>query len=179
MTSDDFFENHGDLLKGLKGPDVVLVDGQHTFRGSLQDVLNSLKYLNPEGFIVVHDCHPPHEAAALPSPDYPSPEARNIPGWDGTWNGDVWKNIVYLRKHLSEYLDIRVLDTDHGLGLIRLIDNSTRPAKEALVIREETFEAIDRMTYAEMKPRARELLNLVPADSILPLLKEWKAKSGA
>ena len=61
MRSDDFFaKTHSSLLK--EGVDVAFVDGLHTHEQSLRDVKNCLKFLNPGGFIVVHDCNPSSRA---------------------------------------------------------------------------------------------------------------------
>jgi len=91
--SDDFFDrkNH------TGGYDVVFMDGLHTYKQALMDVDNSLLYLNEKGVIVVHDCSPPHEAAAYPAGSYEHAALSNLPGWTGEWCGDVWKTIVYLR----------------------------------------------------------------------------------
>lgn len=75
-TSDDFFLKREDHLKKVKQLDVMLIDGLHTYRASLKDVLNSLKYLNEKGMIVMHDCYPPFKADALPTDNYPTPEEQ-------------------------------------------------------------------------------------------------------
>ncbi|MFH0759378.1 MAG: class I SAM-dependent methyltransferase [Bacteroidota bacterium] len=167
-TSDDFFRLRKGFLKKTGKIDVVLIDGLHTYQASLNDVLNALVFLNSNGVIVLHDCLPPHEAAALPTRNYPTKEEQNIEGWDGQWNGDVWKTIVYLRRHFSDLLEVLVLNTDYGLGIVRMkcrID-------EKPVIDQASFDEIDRMTYREMIPNATEILNVKDVGYITPLLKE-------
>ena len=176
-TSDDFFKNRKQYLDSLPGLDVVLVDGLHTYGASLNDVLNALPYLNENGIIVLHDCHPPHEAAALPTDQYPTEEERNIEGWDGVWNGDVWKTIVYLRENFSELLDVMVLDTDYGLGIVRIRPGSGDALQKNLVLNPASFERINQMTYGEMKAKAEELLNLKPINYKDLLLKEILSSS--
>lgn len=94
-TSDSFFMKRKKLLNKLYPLDIVFVDGLHTFKASLHDVVNSLKYLNANGVIVIHDCYPPNSAAAIPSEQFPTTDdIKNIDGWTGAWCGDVWKTIV-------------------------------------------------------------------------------------
>jgi len=141
-TSDDFFSKRKNIIGQL---DVVLVDGLHTYRGALSDVLNSLKFLNTKGIIIMHDCFPPHKAAALSTTNYPTEEERNgVEGWNGQWCGDVWKSIVYLKRKLAASVDVCVIHTDYGLGIVR-IKGKIDPLK--LVIDEKLFSEIDHLTY--------------------------------
>jgi hypothetical protein len=172
-TSDDFFRLRQDHLKWTGPIDVALIDGLHTFQASLKDVINSLKYLSPNGIIIMHDCLPPNEAAAMPTKQFPSEEERNVEGWSDQWNGDVWKSIVYLRRHFSEFLKVFVLDTDYGLGIIRIKDKV--PA--GLKIDPKKFDEIDAITYAEMIPRAEELLGVKDVSHISSLLEDIAASA--
>jgi len=38
--------------------DVIFIDGLHYYKQVLKDIKNSLKILNKDGFILVHDCLP-------------------------------------------------------------------------------------------------------------------------
>jgi hypothetical protein len=66
MTSDDFFATHGRFLH-KRPPDVVLIDGLHTYDQSLRDVVNALEYMPQRGVVLVHDCNPSNTAAAEPA----------------------------------------------------------------------------------------------------------------
>ncbi len=125
LTSDDFFDQKKGFLKNLGAVDISLVDGLHTFEQSLKDVLNVLKYLNPGGIIVMHDCYPPDELAATPALNIG--EARSIlkDAFKNAWCGDVWKTIVYLKEKHSDLLDVCVINSDFGLGIVR--KKSTAP----------------------------------------------------
>jgi hypothetical protein len=107
MTSDDFFEH---CAAGMT-VGVVLVDGLHHCEQVLRDIWNSLKVLEPNGTIVVHDCNPPDELSQM----VPRPKGQVH------WNGDVWKAIVYLRSSRSD-LSVVTIDADEGLGLVRRHD---------------------------------------------------------
>lgn len=95
MTSDEFFS------KNTKTFDIVFVDGLHLEEQSTKDIHNSLKCLNVGGSIVVHDCLPHCE------------EFIKV-----CWNGTVFRSIIDLRYNNPE-LDIKVVDTDCGCGIIR------------------------------------------------------------
>ena len=85
--------------------DVIFIDGLHYYKQVLKDIKNSLKILNNDGFILVHDCLPrtlAHQA---------------VPRYRASWNGDVWKSIVELRKDIN--LDIITCKIDFGVAIIR------------------------------------------------------------
>jgi hypothetical protein len=121
ITSDRFFNefSHKILSNGI---DVAFVDGLHTYEQTLRDVENCLRYLNKNGVIVMHDCNPLSYAIAYSvkeSTKEISELIRNgeIPGWNNSWCGDVWKTLVHLRIVHSD-LNIFTLDLDWGLGII-------------------------------------------------------------
>tara|TARA_R110001583_G_scaffold145875_1_gene297883 strand:- start:6305 stop:7036 length:732 start_codon:yes stop_codon:yes gene_type:complete len=165
--SDDFFLNRIKFLKRKQPIDVVLIDGMHTFRASLNDVFNSLKYLNINGVIVLHDCLPPYKAASTefcPTIE----EQKEIEGWTGIWCGDVWKTIVYLLRNCQEFVDTCVIDTDFGLGVIR--PNSKTDYK-SLVINEKLFAEIDNLSYHDLELDKLLMLNLKNVDYIKLIIK--------
>ncbi len=152
-TSDDFFAK----AESIEKFDVVFIDGLHTYEQSLQDVLNSLDKLNDNGVIVMHDCKPPHVAAACPAPSLAAAEElqkyekTKTPGWTGEWCGDVWKTICHLRSQRQD-LRVFVLDCDYGLGIVTKgkPDNGLKLSQKAL----------DAMTYDEVFNGDGSLLNL-------------------
>ena len=155
-TSNKFFEKQTDVL--LKhGLDVVFIDGLHTYRQSLEDVQNALKFLNERGVIVMHDCNPPSEAAAYPTDSLEHAVSLNLPGWTGQWCGDVWKTICYLRS-IEKDLRVFVLDCDYGLGII------ARGQPENLL--DFSAEQIEDFSYSDLVNNHQRLLNLKPAGYI-------------
>lgn len=157
-TSDSFFAN-----ARLSYPlDVVFIDGLHTYRQSLKDVNNSLSNLNEDGVIVMHDCNPPHAAAAYPADSHHLPASLNLPGWTGEWCGDVWKTICHLRSQRRD-LKIFVLDCDYGLGIITKgeTDNCLNLTKDDL----------DKMTYDDLAADRTNLLNLKDRSFLIEFLK--------
>lgn len=170
MTSDDFFMNKKEFLQNKAIPDVVFIDGLHTFEGSLKDVLSSLKYINKEGVIIMHDCYPPHSAAATPASSYDEAINLDIEGWTNEWCGDVWKTIAYLKEKFSNELEISVLDTDYGLGIIRCKENSIQNFE----IDRSLFNKINKLKYETLQKEPEYLINLKDENFLNVITKEIK-----
>lgn len=150
LESDTFFKNEEKRLQD-SGLDVVLVDGLHTYEQSLNDVLNSLKYLNDGGLIVMHDCNPKNKASAHRN----MKEAVKLPGFTGGWMGDVYKSILWLRAN-REDLEVCVLDVDCGLGMIKRGKNNTKLTlsdSDILNMPYEVFEK-NKKNYLNMQHRS-------------------------
>ena len=103
-TSDNFFDNN------QKTFDLIFIDGLHEYAQVKKDILNSLKFLNKNGIILVHDC----------LPDCSSKQA--VPRYRMTWNGDVWKAIVDLRT--DDQIEIFTCEMDQGIAIIQNKKNS-------------------------------------------------------
>jgi len=104
-TSDEFFHTNKSLF------DVVFIDGLHTYDQVRRDVINSIKFLKPGGWIALHDMLPrtwiEHHVPDLTS---------------GVWCGDVWKVAFELSK--TEGIYFKIIKIDHGVGVLRLTKNS-------------------------------------------------------
>lgn len=152
LPSDDFFRS--EHLPQLKkhGIDVALVDGLHTYEQSLRDMLNCVEYLNDDGIIIVHDCYPKNEAASLPDMQ----AAIKHSSFDGAWNGDVYRAILWLRCN-REDLQVYTLDVDHGLGIIK-----KGSAETMLDYDDKTIEELSYESFLEITPEV--VLNLKPKD---------------
>jgi len=169
--SDIFFNKRKDYLETLKTLDVVLVDGLHNFRGSLHDVLHTLDYLHPEGIIIMHDCFPPHPAAAIPADVFPTKEQqRQIEGWTGEWCGDVWKTIVYLQKKYPELLETGVINTDYGLGYVKFKKDLLERTFE---VDEALFNEINQLAYEDMMENPQKIINLKPKSYCKEILQSY------
>lgn len=157
ITSDEFFQKHAEkILKN--GIDVAFVDGLHNYEQSFKDVENCLKYMNKNGVIIIHDCSPLSAAGAYPvkkSIDEMLELANkgDLPGWNGSWNGDVWKTLVHQRIIKSD-LDIFTLNLDWGLGIITEGKNNK--------IKNCTVAELKDADYSFLEKNREELLNLKP-----------------
>lgn len=103
-TSDEFFK------KNKSNFDCIFIDGLHEYKQVKRDILNSIKILENDGIIILHDCLPP------------SIDRQRVPRTRYTWNGDVWKAIVEVRtwSHVNTYTIL----SDQGLGIIQKKYNS-------------------------------------------------------
>ena len=104
-TSDEFFRENKNKF------DIIFIDGLHTYNQVKKDILNSIKYLNDEGVILIHDCLPDSMAK------------QAVPRYKMQWNGDVWKAIVDLRQNAD--LEIFTCEIDQGIGIIKKNKNTS------------------------------------------------------
>lgn len=111
MVSNEFFQQNNENF------DLILIDGLHEAPQVWNDIINSLKFLNSGGIILLHDMNPLLEKYQV----VPEPEIVEI------WNGDCWKVALPLR--LMPDLDFIVGDFDHGVGIIM-----KRPNKNPLPV---------------------------------------------
>lgn len=107
MTSDEFFASNESMF------DMIFVDGLHTAEQCEKDILNSLRFLTPNGTIAVHDTDPPTEFHALEK----YYDIKDNPTVNMAWNGTVWKAIFRLRSTRDD-LVFRTFRQDWGVTLI-------------------------------------------------------------
>lgn len=165
MTSDDFFARNQKMLS-VYGVDVCLVDGLHTYDQALRDVLNTLTYLKPSGVILLHDCNPITELMARPANRIE--DLFDVPDWDGSWSGDVWKAIAHLRA-LRRDLEVFVFDCDTGIGVVR------RGAPECSL--GYTEDDIRKMDYTVLSGSRHELLGLKSGEYVSDFLRSHMVTS--
>jgi hypothetical protein len=109
-TSDEYF-----IIYSFLKYDLIFIDGLHHADQVERDFNNSLKCLNDNGFIVIHDCLPEKE------------ETTHVPRDSKIWHGDVYKFVMNLGRY--EGIDYVTLNCDNGCcvvwkdgGLIGLTD---------------------------------------------------------
>jgi len=129
MTSDQFFKHYPD-----RKYDLIFIDGLHEAGQVERDIENSLRALNPDGFIVMHDCNPTTE------------QMQRVPRIQSEWTGDTWKAFVKFRQRTD--LVMYVVDTDYGVGVVTR--GNSRPL---LYTPNPTYEQFDR--------NRQEWLNLI------------------
>ena len=131
MTSDEFFEQNKEMFG------VIFIDGLHWSDQVYKDILNSLNVLSSGGYVVCHDINPHSEIIQK----YP----QAIP--ESEWTGDCWKAWVKIRQERSD-LNMFVIDTDYGCGVISRGNQTVLPVNEEL-----TWDLLDK--------NRKELLNLI------------------
>lgn len=150
MASNEFFADHSGYLP-KEGLDIVFIDGLHTYAQALRDTEQSLSYLKADGVIVLHDCNPPHRAAATPANSVEEARALQVSGWNNQWCGDVWKVVLHLRSQRAD-LTVSVVDCDMGLGVVR---RGTNP--RLLSISADELKDLD---YSDLERNRVEWLDL-------------------
>jgi hypothetical protein len=154
FTSDDFFKmlSNGELdkISDYKW-DIIFIDGLHISDQVLSDVKNSLKHINPNGYILLHDCNPPDIFYAR--------EDYYLNGQQYPWNGTVWKVLYYLRSNSD--LDICTVNTDWGVGIIR--NKKQGKPRPSLDFKNKFFE------YNIMSANRKSHLGLIEVDE----LQDW------
>lgn len=143
VTSDEFFAKHAKMKY-----DIIFVDGLHLWEQAYKDIVNSLKFLEDGGTIVVHDCNPPSER---------SQSREHV---KGEWSGDVWKAYLKLRMENPD-ISMYVVDFNYGCGIIQ-------KGTQKLYKPDRKFEDID---YAYFRAHDKEILNLIS-------LKQFMMKMG-
>jgi hypothetical protein len=121
-TSDNFFKNNSDKF------DIIFIDGLHEYDQVKKDINNSIKFLNNDGVIYLHDCMPE------------SYIRQAVPRSSNVWNGDVWKNIVESRT--NKEIDTYVCFADQGIGVIL-----KRPNKNLLKLNVKNFNSLKFQDY--------------------------------
>ena len=137
MTSDYFFSINKDNF------DIIFIDGLHEYSQVMKDIKNSLKFLNKDGIILLHDCLP-----------------RTIwnqitPRLNSDWNGDVWKSIVHCRT--LENIDTYTFIADRGIGLIF-------PRKNKNLVKFEKKVNFKDLTFKEYFIKHEHLMNTIHYD---------------
>lgn len=140
ITSDDFFEQLDENVKY----DIIFIDGLHLDYQVEKDITNSLKHLSDGGTIVMHDCSPIKEEHQV---------EEYVIGT--TWNGTTWKAYVKFRM-TDENLNMCVVDTDHGVGIIS-------KGKQTL------FPKSDVLDFKLLDENRKEILNLITPQQFLNL----------
>jgi len=142
LTSDDWFERHGD-----KTFDIIFIDGLHKSFQVERDIANSLKSLNRRGVVVLHDCNPTSYDMQIRDVDVIN-----------EWTGDVWKAYVKYRK-VSCFFTC-VVDTDYGCGII---DTNKIVSKSRIDVSDD----FDLIHYEQLEAERVGLLNLVSINDFL------------
>ena len=142
MTSDEFFENNETYF------DCIFIDALHIYEQVRKDILNSVKFLNAHGIIIIHDCLPKKIWNQI------------VPRIYGHWNGDVWKAIVEARTMMD--IDTYTCKADHGLGIIL-----KRPNKNLLSLDTNDFK---KLKFKDYYINHKKFMNLIEASDLEKIL---------
>lgn len=144
MTSDEFFQK----VAPYSAPfDIVFIDGSHEREQVKRDVFNSMRFLQPYGAIVMHDCNP-----------------KTVLESSMMYLGTAWEAVVHLRALFSQKRmdwNLRVVDTDCGCGVI------TRGVNDHDYIKDIPVQ----LTFADLESRRKEFLGLITVEEFIELYK--------
>lgn len=141
MTSDEFFHQYeGNRFS------VIFLDGLHHSSQLSRDITNAFEWLEPNGFIVCHDCNPTKE------------EEQRVPRETKRWNGDVWKSICAIRNITD--INIMTVNTDEGCAILTKRKDFE---SEKIFIRESD------MQYRNLEAKRKWWLNLVDVSHFIKI----------
>ncbi len=151
LTSDEFFTklSNNEILSDDIKFDVIFIDGLHLAEQANRDIINSLKFIKDDGFIVLHDCTPPTEWHARETYYY-----HHTPAGEH-WNGTTWK--AFLKWRFNESVNSCCIDSDYGVGIIsknQLIGKNIVPDNlffEYSLLDKNRKEYLNLMTFEEFK----------------------------
>ena len=143
MTSDDFFLNNKEKF------DIIFIDGLHEYHQVIKDIQNSLKFINNNGVILLHDCLP-----------------RSIwnqitPRINSDWNGDVWKAIVECRTY--DHIDTYTCIADQRIGVIIPKANGNKLTLKNVIFKE--------LKYRDYYYNHEEYMNLIDCKKLYEIIK--------
>ena len=128
--------------------DCVFIDGLHEYNQVKRDINNSLRFLNNDGIILLHDC--------MPNSYY----AQATPRCQWDWNGDVWKAIVECRN--SKDIDVYTCYADHGIGVIL-----KRPNRNPLDYPKKDYS---KLKFNEYFHNYKKLMNIIEYEELIELI---------
>ena len=141
-TSDNFFKYNNQKF------DIIFIDGLHHYKQVAKDIKNSLKILNPNGYILIHDCLPrsiAHQA---------------VPRYRGSWNGDVWKSIVEMRTLAN--IDTYTCQIDFGVGVIKNTKNTD--------ILNLNFKIFSKLKFEDYYYNYKQYMRIIDYQNLLKII---------
>jgi len=130
VPSDTFFAEYDCAALARGKPDLIFLDGMHTFEFLLRDFYNAEAIASDRTLIVLHDCMPLNAEMAERNSKRSAEIGKNT-RFPYHWTGDVWKIIPILQKYRP---DLRIVYVDcppTGLVCVTNLDPSSTVLKAA------------------------------------------------
>ncbi len=147
MTSDEFFKNRIELMRGSVIADkneifhLIFSDGLHSWEQCQMDFCNAMEILSLDGWLAIHDTSPAEESLT----HFPRDKK-------GSWNGSTYK---FAAKLKAIGCDVVTVAEDHGVTLVRKTD--LRPS------------GVCDISWDYFNANRKELLNLISFDEFIKL----------
>lgn len=138
-TSDNFFKDNKNKF------DVIFIDGLHIYEQCRKDVINSLKVLEKNGFMLLHDMTPRNWAE------------ENVPRLKNTlWTGNIWKVALELSK--TKGIDFFVINADMGVGIAK--------KNEEDVLYQDDYESLKNLKFKDFLNLNENIKYVEPEEAI-------------
>ena len=148
MTADEFFAQNKEKF------DIIFIDALHIDENVTRDISNSLACLTPDGIIVLHDCNPLRK------------EHQEVPAVVPYWVGTVWKAFTRLMQTLPPAVEMFVVDTDTGIGIIKATGKGIKL----------DFVSEADLTFENLELNRSKWLNLMSLDDFKTWIKPEPVK---
>jgi hypothetical protein len=151
LTSDEFFN----LIPENKKFDLIYIDGLHLEEQVDKDIKNALRFVSPNGMIILDDVPPANEYEEKTPPDPGQP-----------WCGTVWRSFAKLRMGYYHGFN------EHGLYTIKSHFKSV-----ILPYRQQTRAYVNRdfpetiLSFEFLKAYEDELLNNISYEQFFEIIK--------
>ena len=124
--------------------DVIFIDGLHSYEQCSKDCINSMKFLNTGGLIILHDMLP-----------------RSKTEETQKFSGDAWKVGWDLVK--SKNINFIISNIDQGVGLVKITDSSIYIKQDE--IKNKNFSDYKDFYYKKLPIRnIEDSLNFIKLD---------------
>jgi len=144
-TSDAFFAEYATEAFADSPVDLAFLDGLHHWDQTLRDFAHTEQHSDAGGCILIHDC--------LPIDAETSARERSTV----VWSGDVWKVVVWLRRHRPD-LQVTTLDVGPtGLAIVTGLDPGCPVPSD-----DDLDDDLWQLGYDDVADELHELLNVVP-----------------
>src|SRR6266404_4870518 len=146
MTSDEYFASECIRREPFN---LVFIDGLHLSHQVWKDMNNAREVLSSNGFLIVHDCNPPHWSRA-------HSVYQHFLAHPSEWNGDVWCAWYFARTQWA--LASVCVDTDQGVGVFSM-SKSAEPIRHTNRFFSYGLMADDRASHLELTSGAEFFQN--------------------
>ena len=92
---------------------MIFVDALHEEEQCYRDIKNSLKYLNNNGFIVIHDVNPIQKENTISYLDFLAEKYHG-----DQWNGTVYRTFIRIKNELKNWSCFAVEEDAGGCGIL-------------------------------------------------------------
>jgi SAM-dependent methyltransferase len=114
VASDIYFS---DRIRPSEVFQVIFLDGLHTFEQTLRDFTNAIRFLTPDGVIIIDDIVPNSYQSGLPDQLDSMKVKEFIGDLDHSWMGDTYKLVFFIEAFFPTF-ELRTIADNHGQGVV-------------------------------------------------------------